>query len=84
MHRLWHAGALSLRLFGLFATSCGGGSNRVLKSISISPNPAVAKDGTVQLVATGRFSSAPVTVSPLTVIGRRALLTTSVTPLAPT
>jgi hypothetical protein len=48
-------------------TSCGGGSNRVLESISLSPNPATAKNGTVQLVATGTFSSAPVTVSPLPV-----------------
>jgi hypothetical protein len=46
---------------------CGGGSSRTLTSISISPNPAVAKNGTVQLVATGTFSSAPVTVTPLAV-----------------
>jgi hypothetical protein len=39
----------------------------MLESISISPNPAVAKNGTVQLVATGKFTSAPLTVSPLTV-----------------
>ena len=62
-----YAGVLSLILCGLFITSCGGGSNRVLQSISISPNPAVAKTGSIQLVATGTFSSAPVTVSPLPV-----------------
>jgi hypothetical protein len=48
-------------------TSCGRGSGRVLESISITPNPVVAKDGTIQLVATGTFSSAPVTVTPLLV-----------------
>lgn len=47
-------------------TSCGG-SSRVLESISISPNPATAKNGKVQLVATGTFSSPPVTVTPLPV-----------------
>lgn len=67
MHRVRHAGVLSLFLCGLFATSCGGRSGRVLESISIGPNPAVAKDGTIQLVATGTFSSAPLTVSPLPV-----------------
>jgi hypothetical protein len=66
MYRLRHVGALSLLLCGLLVASCGG-SSRVLESISISPNPAVAKNGTAQLVATGTFSSAPVTVTPLPV-----------------
>jgi hypothetical protein len=39
----------------------------MLESISITPNPAVAKNGQVQLVATGTFSAPPVTVSPLAV-----------------
>jgi hypothetical protein len=67
MYRLRHAGAFSFLFCGLLVTSCGGGASRVLESISISPNPAVAKDGTAQLMATGTFSSAPVTVTPLPV-----------------
>jgi hypothetical protein len=39
----------------------------VLESISLSPSPAVAKNGTVQLVATGTYSSAPVTVTGIVV-----------------
>lgn len=66
MYRLRDAGAFSLLLFGLGATGCGG-SKRVLESISISPNPAFAKNGTIQLVATGTFNLAPLTVSPLPV-----------------
>lgn len=46
--------------------SCGSGaSNRMLQSISISPVMADAQNGQKQFVATGTFSSAPVTVSPL-------------------
>jgi hypothetical protein len=60
------AGSLIFTLGMFIAVSCGG-SGRVLESISISPNPAVAKNGTVQLVATGTFSAAPVTVTPLKV-----------------
>jgi len=57
---------LPLVLCGLFAAGCGG-SSRKLESISLSPNPAMTKGGSVQLVATGTFSSAPLTVSPLPV-----------------
>jgi hypothetical protein len=67
MHRMCKCGSLLIFGCGFLLTSCGGGSSRVLDSISISPNPAVAKDGTVQLVATGTFSSAPMTVTPLPV-----------------
>ena len=67
MNRNRVAAALLALFPGLILLSCGGGSSnsRVLESISISPNPAMAKNGTVQLVATGTFSSAPVTVTPL-------------------
>jgi hypothetical protein len=67
MRRIQEFGGLFLLGCGFLLTSCGGGSSRVLESISISPNPALAKNGTVQLVATGTFSSAPVTVTPLAV-----------------
>ena len=67
MHRIGNWGALLIFGCGFALASCGGGSSRVLESISISPNPAVAKNGTAQLVATGTFSSAPVTVTPLPV-----------------
>jgi hypothetical protein len=67
MFRIPKYAALLISGSGLLLARCGGGSSRVLESISISPNPAVAPDGTVKLVATGTFSSAPVTVSPLAV-----------------
>jgi hypothetical protein len=67
MRRIQKFGGLFLLGCGFLLTSCGGGSGRVLESISISPNPALAKNGVVQLVATGTFSSAPVTVTPLAV-----------------
>jgi hypothetical protein len=57
---------LALVIFGVFALGCGG-SGRQLESISVSPSPAVAKNGTVQLVATGTYSSDPVTVSGIAV-----------------
>jgi hypothetical protein len=66
VNRFRKAGLTSLCASGLLLTACGG-SDRVLESISISPSPAVAKNGTVQLVATGTFSAAPVTVTPLLV-----------------
>jgi hypothetical protein len=66
MHQLRKASVFSVLLCAWYATSCSGPS-RVLQSISISPNPAVAKNGTAQLVATGTFSSDPVTVTPLAV-----------------
>jgi hypothetical protein len=59
--------AVSMLMLCLVWTSCGGSSNRTLLSISISPNPATAKNGTVQLTATGTFSLPPITVSPLAV-----------------
>jgi hypothetical protein len=58
---------LSTLAIGLGLTGCGGGSSRQLVSIALSPNPAAAKNGTVQLVATGTFNSAPLTVTPLAV-----------------
>lgn len=67
MRRIRRAGAFSLILCGLLAAGCGGGGNRVLQSISISPNPAVTTSGEVQLVATGTYSASPVTVTPMTV-----------------
>ena len=67
MNRIRKYGVFFLLGSGFLLISCGGGSSRVLESISISPNPAVAKNGTAQLVATGTFSSAPVTVTPLPV-----------------
>ena len=66
MHQLRKAYAFSVFLCAMFVTNCGGG-NRVLTAITISPNPAVAKNGTVQLVATGTFSAEPYTVTPLAV-----------------
>lgn len=55
---------LVLILAVLSGLSCGGGSNRVLESISVSPQVA---SGQVQFVATGRFSAPPLTVTPLPV-----------------
>jgi hypothetical protein len=60
-------GVFSLFLCGLLAAGCGGGGNRVLQSISISPNPAVTTSGGVQLVATGTYSTSPLTVRPMAV-----------------
>ena len=59
-------GAILLVVIEAVLTGCGG-SGRVLQSISLSPSPAVAKNGTVQLVATGTYSSAPVTVTGIAV-----------------
>ena len=66
MRQIRRAFALASVLSAVFATGCGG-SGRVLDSISLSPSPAVAKNGSVQLVATGTYSSAPVTVSGIAV-----------------
>ena len=60
--------AIVISAFTVVLTSCGGSSPRVLESISISPNLATAKNGSVQLIATGTFSSSPVTVTPLPVV----------------
>ncbi len=46
---------------------CGGGAPRMLTALYISPNPATAQNGQVQLVATGTFSSSPTSVTPLAV-----------------
>jgi hypothetical protein len=56
--------ALTLSLAAVVMLSCGGSSNRVLQSISVSPQAA---NGQVQYVATGVFSSPPVNVTPLPV-----------------
>jgi len=45
--------------------SCGGSSNRVLQSISVSPS--VGQNSQVQFVATGKFSAPPLTVTPFAV-----------------
>lgn len=56
---------LSLILtFALFTLSCGGSSGRQLQSISISQT---VNGNQIQFVATGTFSAAPTTVSPLPV-----------------
>ena len=68
MNRLRWIASAPILCATIALTSCGGGSSsRVLESISISPDPATAKNGTVQLTATGTFSSSPVTVTPLAV-----------------
>jgi hypothetical protein len=59
--------AIVLSVFTVVLTSCGGSGPRTLESISVSPNPATAQNGKAQLVATGTFSSSPVTVTPLAV-----------------
>ena len=55
-------GVLVLAVLSLL--SCGGGSGRMLQSISVSPQIA---NGQVQYVATGTFSASPTTVTPLPV-----------------
>ena len=67
MNRNQCACAISLVILSLTVAGCGGG-HRLLESISISPNPATAKNGAVQLTATGSFTSSPVTVKPLPVV----------------
>lgn len=66
MRQIRRACVLTLACSGVFVAGCGG-SGRMLESISLSPSPAVAKNGTVQLVATGTYSSAPVTVTGIAV-----------------
>lgn len=56
--------SLALLLAAIFMLSCGASSNRVLESISVSPQ---AGNGQVQFVATGTFSAPPVKVTPLPV-----------------
>lgn len=48
----------------LMLISCGTSSNRVLESISVSPQIG---SGQVQYVATGTFSAPPLTITPLPV-----------------
>ncbi|HMC32502.1 MAG TPA: hypothetical protein VKL99_16820 [Candidatus Angelobacter sp.] len=50
--------------------SCGGGTlaQRRLASLTISPTSATASGGNVQFIVTGTFNTAPMTVTPLTVI----------------
>jgi hypothetical protein len=66
MNRMRAGILLSAAGIGMALTSCGG-SSRQLESIALSPDPATAKNGTVQLVAAGTFSSSPLTVTPLQV-----------------
>src|SRR5207244_1184217 len=56
--------ALALLLAALSMLSCGARSNRVLESITVSPE---AGNGQVQFVATGTFSAPPTKVTPLPV-----------------
>ena len=56
--------ASALLLATLSMLSCGASSNRVLESISVSPE---AGNGQVQFVATGTFSDPPTKVTPLPV-----------------
>ena len=67
MHRAHFPLAISILTTMIFTSCSGSSSNRQLVSIAISPDPAAAKNGTVQLVATGTFSTVPVTVTPLAV-----------------
>jgi hypothetical protein len=55
----------------LLTLSCGSGNGRALQSISISQTAVGAH---IQFVATGTFSSAPMTVTPLPVDWSNGLL----------
>lgn len=57
----------ALLLAILILLSCGGASNRMLQSISISPAVGHTQNSQVQFVATGTFSAPPFTVTPLAV-----------------
>jgi hypothetical protein len=64
MNRFWARSSLFLLFFSAsLAVSCGS-SSRHLQSITIS---GVASSGQIQFVATGSFSAAPTTVTPLPV-----------------
>jgi hypothetical protein len=54
----------------VLALSCGSGplAQRRLLSLTISPASATASGGNVQFTVTGTFSTAPVTVTPLTAV----------------
>jgi len=69
MKRLWCSSLLCPVI--LLSVSCGSGSNRQLQAISIS-HTAVGTQ--IQFVATGSFSSAPNTVTPLAVNWSNGLL----------
>ena len=56
--------ASAVSLAALAMISCGGSSNRMLESISVSPQVG---NGQVQFVATGTFSAPPTKVTPLSV-----------------
>ena len=45
-------------------SGCGGGSNRQLQSLSVSPASTTAQGGQAQFTATGQFSAAPMSESP--------------------
>lgn len=55
---------LFILVVSLTLISCGTSSNRVLESISVSPQTG---SGQVQYVATGTFSAPPLTITPLPV-----------------
>lgn len=52
---------------GLLLPGCGSQGPRLLDSITISPSPAVTDIGSIQLVATGIYSTSPKIVTPLQV-----------------
>jgi hypothetical protein len=63
-------GLSALAIAAVFALSCGSSTpvERRLQSITLNPASADADNyanGQVQFVATGHYSTAPVTVSPL-------------------
>ena len=65
----WNLRAASYLLlsYGLLLPGCGYQGPHLLESITISPNPAVTTIGSVQLVATGIYSTSPKIVTPLQV-----------------
>lgn len=48
-------------------SGCGGGSNRQLQSLSVSPASTTAQGGQAQFTATGQFSAMPMSESPASV-----------------
>ena len=48
-------------------SGCGGGSNRQLQSLSVSPASTAAQGGQAQFTATGQFTAAPMSESPASV-----------------
>ena len=56
---------LILALSSAFFSGCGAPSGHQLTSVTLSPSKATAQRAAVQFVATGHYSSAPYTVTPL-------------------